>query len=444
MCRLKKMTVTVIVFLSTVLGVDAQSWQWVFPDKLLPLAEQVYEMKNLEGDTVVAAVYDGGYCKLLRSTDRGRTWAMIIKEKGHPDAPVPDPFNPSCAFLLCTDAMYVAFDEVGSIKRYHRDPSRQDTFRLKTNGYIRYMFMRDTLHGVATDKDSIYVTRNGWRTRKAVVMPGGGNVSDVFIFNDLRVGVFYWSRGVNYMAITSMDSITAMDSVKWHTTESAPYLSRVFFLSDSIAWGIGYRPAGIGDLDYHIIYHTTDGGKTWSKQLDTFRMEFGLQDIKFRDERVGIAVGQFNVVYQTTDGGASWIHSKMPAIEDGAPTMTACYTKDAVLVGTFLGNIYRKPYIDSVTTVEDIVYADWSRGTVGLDSGLKLFPQPAANALFVSGEDEAGYDAVKPVEHDFEIMTMESVVISKGRSSGRIDIEAISPGVYVLRYGSRARVFVKQ
>ena len=395
----------------------SQGWKWVFPEKRLELAEKVEEMRNVEGDTVIAWVYDCGYCKILRSPDGGKSWETIVSEKVSSNMPTPNPFKPSCACLLSTNAVYVAFDETGTIKRFYRDPTRQDTFHIRTNGYIRILRMADTLTGVATDYDSIYITRDGWRTRKAVDVDG--YLSDVFLFSDLRIGaIIAHAVDENYFYQTPIDSIA------WSRTQVPNSLDVCEFINDTIGWARGWRLAGIGNLCDHIIYKTTNGGTDWKVQLDTFTMQYGLQDIKFKDDKNGIAVGQFNVVYRTSDGGDTWVHSAMPPVENNAPTMTACYTKDAVLVGTFLGNIYRSTF---------------DGGPVSVVTRVSDGNSPTSFAV----DDEITLEISSDRDRYYIITSLTGQVVSSGYTFGRINVSRLVPGVYTLRYAGSVYLFTK-
>ncbi len=52
------------------------------------------------------------------------------------------------------------------------------------------------------------------------------------------------------------------------------------------------------------VFHTEDGGKTWTTQLDTGYMSFGFSHISFRDAQNGCVSG--STIYCTEDGGTTW------------------------------------------------------------------------------------------------------------------------------------------
>jgi len=65
---------------------------------------------------------------------------------------------------------------------------------------------------------------------------------------------------------------------------------------DSNIWIVG---------DYGVIYHSSDGGQTWSKQNSGIA-EGRLIDGCFVDSTTGWVVGHYGVILHTEDGGATW------------------------------------------------------------------------------------------------------------------------------------------
>jgi photosystem II stability/assembly factor-like uncharacterized protein len=62
-----------------------------------------------------------------------------------------------------------------------------------------------------------------------------------------------------------------------------------------------------------VVLVTTDGGMSWTRQLDGRRIQAGLPleqlsllDVWFDDEKSGTAVGAFGLILRTEDGGATW------------------------------------------------------------------------------------------------------------------------------------------
>ncbi len=70
----------------------------------------------------------------------------------------------------------------------------------------------------------------------------------------------------------------------------------VFFLDPNEGW----CATGIGN-----IFHTTNGGNTWTKQLNT-TADVYFRCIEFRNSQLGFAGSLNNSFYRTTNGGQTW------------------------------------------------------------------------------------------------------------------------------------------
>jgi len=74
-------------------------------------------------------------------------------------------------------------------------------------------------------------------------------------------------------------------------------LRTVYFVNTQVGWCLsGYGP----------IFHTTDGGTTWTSQGEEFSNTI-LEDIYFVDANNGWAVGEEGTIIHTTDGGKTWV-----------------------------------------------------------------------------------------------------------------------------------------
>lgn len=74
----------------------------------------------------------------------------------------------------------------------------------------------------------------------------------------------------------------------------------VFFLNDNLGWAAnGF---------YAAVYKTTDGGLTWTEQLNENNLtgNFYFRNIVFLNENIGFVGTLNNTVFKTTDGGSTW------------------------------------------------------------------------------------------------------------------------------------------
>ena len=109
--------------------------------------------------------------------------------------------------------------------------------------------------------------------------------------------------------------VEAAGNLAGKSGDDKPNFQALHFVDENHGWVAGYRREmpGIEQFDYWLIYHTSDGGQTWQKQLE--QLNILLRDIRFADPQYGWAVG-YNVkdgtssVLATTDGGKSWTIQK--------------------------------------------------------------------------------------------------------------------------------------
>lgn len=208
----------------------------------------------------------------------------------------------------------------------------------------------------------------------------------------------------------------------------------MFFLNNNIGWISGGRATGIGDTRDNVIIKTTDGGKTWFKQLDIYIQKiapWGLFDIFFINEDYGIAVGQpFGTTpyyFTTTDGGNNWHIDTIP-----------------------FGKI--TPYSMRVFGINDRLYVTWARdfyqykySNLGINSILSenydelfAFPNPFKSEITISGDD------IEKGIYTAEIYNTlgELVYNKKVNYPGELRLIIDSPpGVYHLRLSGKKNYF---
>ena len=72
-------------------------------------------------------------------------------------------------------------------------------------------------------------------------------------------------------------------------------INNIHFVNDQLAWAVG--EAG-------HIFHTTNGGKTWERQLGEQLDDF--RDVLFLDDQQGWIAGDNGLLIETQDGGVTW------------------------------------------------------------------------------------------------------------------------------------------
>jgi photosystem II stability/assembly factor-like uncharacterized protein len=99
-------------------------------------------------------------------------------------------------------------------------------------------------------------------------------------------------------------------------------LSDLVFVDEDTGWGVGYidlDPGARPPQYIPTIIHTTDGGKTWTKQETGIEGLGSLSSVCFIDGETGVTVGQeygtgAPLILWTADGGATWSRAMVPGV----------------------------------------------------------------------------------------------------------------------------------
>ena len=156
---------------------------------------------------------------------------------------------------------------------------------------------------------AIYVTNNGgksWHLQKLLDnYSGGGDFNSVYFTDELHGfasgGITSNPGGILLYTSDGGENWTETDSQAMKEDDVSGYnvvIRDLYFIDQQQGWAMGY------DLPKSKIFHTSDGGKTWSllAKID----HWDLCNIHFTDSRNGWAVGsrqgKRNSFLRTTDG----------------------------------------------------------------------------------------------------------------------------------------------
>ncbi|MFH1896911.1 MAG: YCF48-related protein [Candidatus Desantisbacteria bacterium] len=93
---------------------------------------------------------------------------------------------------------------------------------------------------------------------------------------------------------------TTDGGINWESKWLDCYLTCVYFTDLNNGWATG----AFGD---GIIFHTSDGGKSWIAQTTVAETDFyGLPGVHFINSTMGWAVGAGGVILHTSNGGRTW------------------------------------------------------------------------------------------------------------------------------------------
>jgi len=313
----------------------------IFSDyQTYPIISQIKYLGN--GECRATGYLGGSYLNLLRSADYGKSWDSYYDYYWDIDdtVPPPNPFAMQSSFILNSNAIYGLFKQDAAIIRYYSDPKKQDTFWLGKNEVATGIYMKNENYGVFTDEYFVKITKDGWNTVDTEIP--GGQIKTINILQNGNIVCGVYLNDSTFFVI-SPDS-----NYKWsHYFIDKGYIPLYqSFINDTIGWIMSQKPSGVGDRRFTAIHKTTDGGKTWRKQLDTTNIGFfGVKDIKFKNDKIGVAATAPNIIFETKDGGETWKTTRFnsPSGTNGQHVFRIDFTEDMILLGTDYESIWRRP-----------------------------------------------------------------------------------------------------
>ncbi len=304
-----------------------------------------------------------GFCEVYNSTDGGETWNEVYSEDwNHGDPPEHFP-RPQQAFNLSHPSknyVYIRFD-TGQIRRSKDNGKTYDTIIVAPipnpkNVDIGGFAMYDSLVGACSllkympvgspyaFTEVILFTEDGWNTWQTIEL-------DSIFYVPISINNFWFFSREHWAFISTRSD----DASKFYYTYDQGkswnyfiisdlldtkdcYLSNVFFLNEKLGWIAAMEQNNKGDQSIDVIFKTTDGGETWelNYRKENFPV-FGLDDIAFKDEMNGIAVGAWGKILRTTDGGETWVQEYGENHEtdmEGNPVMHVNYFGTKPIIST--------------------------------------------------------------------------------------------------------------
>jgi photosystem II stability/assembly factor-like uncharacterized protein len=161
----------------------------------------------------------------------------------------------------------------------------------------------DTEHGWAvSDSDTILYTLNGGDTWY--------QVDDGQYYNQVYYDVYFVNDQIGWIGGTKILK-TTNGGANWTEQFDPSYsIYGLFFLDANNGWAVGGIFDSYNELFIRIIYHTSNGGNTWTTQLYESGYYYDpigpFNDIYFTDSNHGWAVGYDGAIFSTTNGGVNW------------------------------------------------------------------------------------------------------------------------------------------
>lgn len=409
----------------------------------LQLNESVYKIQCVDSiNCIMLVAYSEAMCRLYESNDGGFTWKLFHDE-------VPDRYiNPRFVLNMewpAEEHLYITFRDSKIVKSTDRGRTFSDTFTLPNrrdlypNSYtdrLLYLFMLDSLNGIAAaDAFELYTTNDGWKNYTHHLDAPGVGMLDVWMFspNDFA----YLSGGYNLGFF-----VRTKDSGKtWiiDTTRVIGNYRKFFFLNAKTGFIVGHEDyGGPGDAKWDVIHKTTDGGKTWNLIYKEYNIApFGLGNpqqiraIAFHDSLNGIATGQFSKILRTTDGGESWFQEYLPGHKENDKKMQSNTAFETLYIGStpVLGGSQHQ----SVWRLMDVSSVDEN----SKKEEIRVFPNPFREQVNFSFSPETSGERVSVIIYDITGKEVENQSFYFNPNMGILQFRpeniSASPSVYYYR-----------
>lgn len=282
---------------------------------------------------------------LFKSSDNGNNWILINDlTKYNVEA--------SRDIEVFDSLIYISFGN-GIILKSNDYGESFEKIELEYKKTIDDLIMFDEKIGFANMPLDKYSTLNGWKTSKKMSFPFYLNLKSPKKHKDKLIYSIIFNFGDEIFS-DPVYQFAKIDIAN-ETIDSKDIFRMTYndleILNDSVFYLCGKKNGITGGSGHDAVFKSTDSGKTWRTILDLYSYNtkipnqhpFGLQDIAFKNDSVGIAVGQFGKIVYTYDGGESWIYElNLPKIIDSLspPTMLVTYAGDRAIIGDFTGAIH--------------------------------------------------------------------------------------------------------
>ncbi len=372
-----------------------------------------------------AQPWDGeAYSFVIKSSNLGTSWDTLFMPhwKFGWSLTMYDSLIGVCTEVVKVDSTISYADPKASITRIHYTEDGCKTWKE---------FRPDSIF-----EESLYITQFYFFSPEHF----GGISYDAGDYGDGPIYIWTEDKGETW-------DITYISRRKGLKSYMTPQPKRMYFFSDSIGWlaCIQRKSAYNVGPQFDVLFKTTDGGRTWRlkyKELNV--LSWGLMDIKFLNEKEGIAVGSTGKILRTTDGGETWTqeygkdpeHIKCP---EGQVTSAHLYTHGYMNIEYF-GS---KPIIWTRNGSYSLWEYDPFTVKVGVTEEIeefKLYPNPVSSGSYIHLNYKPAFKAIA------EIYSLTGELIYKKQLYGdHIFIPTeISAGTYILVLNLNGEILARE
>lgn len=283
---------------------DSQATRWTAVDSV---EDVVWNGVSVSGaDRIVVVGRQRKVNMIIRqSTDGGATWRNILFDtlRTTPDGNVIPAKALSVAFGAVHE-VYVATD-TGSVLLSRDSGKSWSTLDVGTDGSdLARIVMASPAHGaLIAGTNEVALTDDGWRSFRRVEL----ELPEYQFLIDLAMpspSVIYASHGGGGHG-GLMRSRT--HGATWESLALPDARMMLGFVSELVGWAAGRRSTGVGQRAIDLLSKTTDGGESWSTQIEReIEPAFGLTRVAAATIDDVFAVGYIGKALYSSDGGATW------------------------------------------------------------------------------------------------------------------------------------------
>jgi hypothetical protein len=388
----------------------------------------------------------------IKTTDGGYNWDValvdtfiyIYDEQGQwIDVEWPKYKAARCIDYVTQDFIVVGHQE-GQITISRDGGVTWDSTNLNTRDLKKIKFI-DENYGVAFGGyKTLFKTYNGGQDWEKIDLDyydenqeinGTSEVYFELIGKDSLIVFIYHYRDTTNIHYTSFSTIDG--GITWEAGGVIPYWAgEPSFLNMNEGWLAGRFKTDASKYN-DIIFHTTNGGKTWETQLDTFiAPQYGLNGIYFLNRKEGIAWGDGRKIWRTYNGGKSW-NQEAVIIED----INDSFQHMVFPNKTFTKRIATTYFTGTIWLYEDLTSVNEDEINIG---NFNIFPNPTRDFITIQTSEVLKTSEVSKVLI-FDMLGLEvmSESIHPMTGSHRMNVEKLPAGVYFIRVGDKVEKFVK-
>lgn len=344
-------------------------------------------------DCITVGVDPQGRMALLKSTDGGYTWGVILELGVYALVVIQAVAHPTKNHIYISAGIssiksLVMLRSSDGGKTFDTTVMRKDEYA--ENRFFRSMHMADSLNGIGLNDGSVYITNDGWKSFRNVsagwrFIGGGAPGKYCYAFDALNF-LLYFARGRLGSEVSQGFACTTDGGKTWSEIPlgiSDVVVAAIYFFPDKkTGWAVGGKATGVGNLKQGVFFKTTDGGFTWSDTLyekKDFPYGSDLQDIVFLDSCVGYVVGAWGFVSRTYDGGKTWVRQAFPETLYNTPrNWVACAGRN-ILIGTFGYGLW---------LWREVGVSDVGEGSKNNGNSTYFYPNPFAEGVCIRFNEE--------------------------------------------------------